>query len=184
MGKGGRRGCLGRVGRRWRGLLTGRGNRVGDMVTGFAVEGVWGGNVGDVGKVGGAVLGVTGALVAASAIAAAVVATIAGVWSSVLAGVAATAVGLGFAPVLFVLGTLRGKLCLWHTRHGVVVHACTLVTLDAVGGWATVDLIPAVLDKPVVGCSRVGVGRRVGGIIFHPIHLSEPCSRGYESFGR
>ena len=184
MGKGGRRGCLGRVGRRWRELLTGRGNRVGEVVTGFAVEGEWGGNVGDVGKVGGAVLGVTGALVAASVIAAAVVATIAGVWSSVLAGVAATTVGLGFAPVLFVPGTLRGKLCLWHTRHGVVVHACTLVTLDAVGGWATVDLIPAVFDKPVVGCSRVGVGRRVGGPISLPVRLSEPCSRGYESFGR
>ena len=53
LGKGGRRGCLGRgwrecLGRGWRELLTGRGNRVGEMVTEFAVEGVWGGNVGNV----------------------------------------------------------------------------------------------------------------------------------------
>ena len=190
MGKGGRRGCLGRVGRRWslgrrmRELLTGRGNRVGEVVTGFAVEGEWGGNVGDVGKVGGAVLGGTGALVAAPAIAAAVVATIAGVWSSVLAGVAATTVGLGFAPVLFVPGTLRGKLCLWHTLHFVVIHPHTLVTLDAVGVVATVDPVPAVLDKPVVGCSWVAVGRWVGVVMVHPQRLSKICSRGYESFGR
>jgi hypothetical protein len=132
------------VGRRWGGLLTGRGIRVGELVTGFVVGGVRGGNVGNVGKGVGAVrlgLGVTGAL-AASALA--TIAVVGASVSAVAAVSSAGTVGLGSVPVLFVPGTLRDKLCLWHTLHFVVIHPHTLVTLDAVRGCATGDLKPAV----------------------------------------
>ena len=174
LGRGWRR-CSGKVGRGWRALLRG-GKRVWDSRRVKGLVKLGGERVGELGgervgelvvewgrryviglgiPVGDVRLGVTGAPDAASAL---VVGAIVGFATF---GIALVTFGLALGPVRLILGTLRGKLCLWHSLHGVVVHTGTLVTDDAVGDWAILDPIPAVLGKPVVWCGWVGEGRWV-----------------------